>query len=56
MEKISAVASVDEESLDKFKIQFEKKGRGSIQIDVEIKDINDVLTSQGTFTWFIQTF
>ena len=54
IEKIFSVASVDEEALKKFKVQFEKRGRGSLQINVEVKDINDVITTQATFTWFIQ--
>jgi acyl-coenzyme A thioesterase PaaI-like protein len=53
-EKIIAFSSADEEAIEKFKAQFEKKGRGSLQISVEVKDINDVLTSQATFTWFAQ--
>jgi len=55
LEKIIAYSSVDDEAIMKFKSQFEKKGRGSIQIEVQIKDINDVLTCHATFTWFIQT-
>jgi len=53
-EKIIATASVDEEAVAKFKSQFEKKGRGSLEIRVNIKDINDIITSQATFTWFVQ--
>ncbi len=53
-EKIIAFSSVDEEAIMKFKSQFEKKGRGLLQIEVKIKDINDVLTCQATFTWFVQ--
>ena len=53
-EKIIAFSSADKEDVIKFKSQFEKKGRGLLQIEVKIKDINDVLTSQATFTWFIQ--
>lgn len=53
-EKIIAFSSADEEAIKKFKTQFEKKGRGSLQIDVEIKDIHDVLTAQAKFTWFVQ--
>ncbi len=54
-EKIIAIASTDGEAVEKFKQQFERKGRGSLQIEVEVKDMNGVLTSQGTFTWFVQT-
>jgi acyl-coenzyme A thioesterase PaaI-like protein len=54
-EKIIAFASADEEAIEKFKEQFDKKGRGSLQIEVIIKDINNVVTCQAAFTWFIQT-
>ena len=53
-EKIIALASADEEAIEKFKVQFEKKGRGALQINVDVKDINSVLTCQSTFTWFVQ--
>jgi acyl-coenzyme A thioesterase PaaI-like protein len=53
-EKIIAFASANEEAIEKFKGQFDKKGRGSLQIGVVIKDINDVVTCQATFTWFVQ--
>ena len=53
-EKIIAFSSADEEAIEKFRSQFEKKGRGSLQINVEIKDVNDLLTCQATFTWFVQ--
>ncbi|QSZ41769.1 DUF4442 domain-containing protein [Sulfurimonas aquatica] len=53
-EKIVAISSTNEEAVEKFKAQFEKKGRGSLQIDVEVKDINGVLTSQASFIWFVQ--
>jgi len=53
-EKIIAFASADEEAVLRFKSQFDKKGRGSLQIEVKIKDINDILTCQATFTWFVQ--
>jgi len=53
-EKIIAFASADEEAIKKFKGQFDKKGKSSLQIEVKIKDINDVVTCQATFTWFIQ--
>jgi len=55
LEKISAYASCTSESIDKFKEQFDKKGRGSIQIGVEIRDVNGVVTSLGNFDWFVQS-
>jgi acyl-coenzyme A thioesterase PaaI-like protein len=54
MGKIAAFASSDDAAIQKFKMQFEKKGRGLLHVDVDVSDINNVLTSQATFTWFIQ--
>ena len=53
-QKILAYASIEDETIDKFKTVFEKKGRGSICVSVQIKDINDILCSEGEFSWFIQ--
>jgi len=53
--KIIAYISVNEDEIEKFKTLFEKKSRASIQIDVEIKDIDGTLTTLASFTWFIQT-
>ena len=54
LEKIIAYANTSDGIIVKFKEQFQRKGRATIQVDVEIKDINNVLTSQATFNWFIQ--
>jgi len=54
-EKIFAFAKCSEESVKKFSEQFEKKGRGSILVEVEIKDINEVVTAVATFNWFVQS-
>jgi len=52
--KIMAYADTEEEEVEKFRASFEKKGRASLRVRVEVKDINDVLTSQATFSWFVQ--
>jgi len=54
LEKILAFASIEDVAIDKFKMMFENKGRGSISVKVQIKDINDVLCSEGEFSWFVQ--
>lgn len=51
---IAAYASVTSEASEKFNIQFQKKGRASLPVYVEIKDTEDTVTFTGTFTWFIQ--
>jgi len=54
LEKITAHSSVSQEEIEKFKNIFDKKKRGTITVTVDIKDINQVITSQATFTWFVQ--
>jgi len=51
--KIYARASVSDENLQKFQELFEKKGRGSVQVDVLVKDIDDVVTAIASFIWFV---
>ena len=51
---IYAVASIEDETRDKFLTQFMRKGRASIMVKVEVLDVEDVLTMQGEFTWFVQ--
>lgn len=52
--EIYAVAFVDDEIKEKFKVQFLKKGRASINIQVEVKDSDEVVTMVGEFIWFVQ--
>ena len=52
--KIRAHSFVEEEAIEKFKLQFTKKGRALLKIKVEVRDDNSVLTSEAQFTWFVQ--
>ena len=52
--KIIAYSFVEEEAVEKFKQQFAKKGRALLQIRVEIRDIEDVLTCEARYTWYVQ--
>ncbi|WP_415397550.1 YiiD C-terminal domain-containing protein [Sulfurimonas sp. CS5] len=54
LKKIVAFADASDEQVERFKEQFLKKGRGSIEISVEVKDIDGVLTSVAVFSWFVQ--
>ena len=54
--EIYAVASVDNESKEKFEARFLKKGHASITIGVELRDSDDIVTMVGEFTWFIQKY
>ena len=51
---IYAVASIEDETKEKFLTQFMRKGRASIMVKVEVLDVEDVITMQGEFTWFVQ--
>jgi len=53
-QKIVAYSFVEEEAVEKFKQQFAKKGRALLQIRVEIRDIEDVLTCEARYTWYVQ--
>jgi len=52
--EIYAVATAKAEDLEKFEAQFLKKGRATISVEVKVIDINDIVTMQGEFGWFIQ--
>lgn len=52
--KIYAYTHCGDEELEKFRLQFEKKGRATIEVFVEVKDSNDVLCCEGSFTFFVQ--
>ncbi len=54
LKTISALATVSVEVKEKFIAQFEKKGRGSIEVQVEVKDDAGTLCAQATFNWFVQ--
>jgi len=51
---LTAFATVDDESKEKFIAFFERKGRASISVMVELKDTEGVVTMQGEFIWFVQ--
>ena len=53
-QKITAIAFSDNDAVEKFRGQLAKKGRGSLHVAVDVRDIDDVLVSQATFTWFVQ--
>ena len=51
---IIAYPSISDESREKFNTQFLKKGRASITVDVDIKNIEDTLTCVASYNWFIE--
>lgn len=54
VKNIIAYPSISDESCEKFNSQFAKKGRASISIDVEIKDIENTVTCIASYNWFVQ--
>jgi len=53
-QKILAYSFVEEEDVKKFKQQFEKKGKALLKIRIEIRDIDDILTCEARYTWYVQ--
>lgn len=51
---IIAYPSISNEAHEKFNLQFNKKGRASICVDVEIKDIDNTVTAITSYNWFVQ--
>jgi len=52
--KIIAYPSVTAEALSKFEEQISKKGRATITVEVQVKDVEGTVTCTGTFKWFVQ--
>jgi len=51
---ITAHASVAETTIPVFREQLAKKGRGTIEVSVDIKDTDGAITCSGTFKWFVR--
>ncbi|MFA6977689.1 MAG: YiiD C-terminal domain-containing protein [Ignavibacteriaceae bacterium] len=51
---ITAHPSIPEEKSIVFKNQLLQKGRALIEVNVEVKDAEGVVTCSGVFNWFIQ--
>lgn len=54
VKNIIAYPSITDEAKEKFDNQFSKKGRASICVDVELKDIEDTVTCVASYNWFVQ--
>lgn len=52
--QIKATASIAAEAEEKFTLQFEKRGRATIAVLVDITDENGTVTMSGTYEWFVQ--
>ncbi len=53
-QKIIAYSFAEKEDVEKFIKQFGKKGRALLQIKVEIRDVEDVVTCVAHYTWYVQ--
>jgi len=51
---IRARAMVTEAAKLKFEQQLQKKSRAIISVEVDVYDIDNIVTMSGTFEWFIQ--
>ena len=54
LNSIMAFAECSDENIAKFREQFDKKGRATLSVNVEIKDSEGVLTASSEFIWFVQ--
>ena len=54
VKKVIACPSISDEAREKFDTHYLKKGRASISVDVEIKDIENTVTCIATYNWFVQ--
>jgi len=52
--KIYAKATISNEEIEKFQSRFERKGRGTISVEVEIKESDDKLIATASFLWYVQ--
>lgn len=51
---IKAEASINDEIANQFREQFEKKGRATISVLVEVMDLEGNITMIGNYDWFVQ--
>lgn len=54
IKNIIAHPSVSDDAREKFESQFNKKGRASITVNVDIKDLDNTLTCITNYNWFVQ--
>jgi acyl-coenzyme A thioesterase PaaI-like protein len=54
LKSIVAFAKCSDEDIEKFQTQFDKKGRATLSVSVEVKDSDGVVTAVAEFIWFVQ--
>ena len=54
VKNIIAYPSLSNEAHEKFNTQFAKKGRASLCVEVEVKDVEGTVTSVASYNWFVQ--
>ena len=50
---VTAIPSVDETEIETFRNQIEKKGRGSIHVNVTVRDEAGSTSCTATYNWFV---
>lgn len=50
---ITAHPFLSQDAKEKFEKQFLKKSRGTITVDIDLKNEDNEVVTSGTFTWFI---
>lgn len=51
---IFAKSCIETEAKEKFLQQFEKKGRATLAVTVDVLDSNETITMTGNYEWFVQ--
>jgi acyl-coenzyme A thioesterase PaaI-like protein len=51
---IYARANIDIEEKERFRQQFEKKGRATLAVSLEVIDQNGIICMSGVYEWFVQ--
>jgi len=52
-ENIIAFASINQENKNKFEKHLKRRGQANIAIDVKLIDIQNIVTLEGVFYWFL---
>lgn len=51
--EVKAFASAQDSDVDRFLERLQRKGRASLTVDVQVQDIDGVVTSHGAFNWYV---
>jgi len=54
-ENIIAFASINQENKNKFEKYLKRRGQANIAIDIKLIDIQNIVTFEGVFYWFVSS-